>query len=333
MKAIVFEQYGDPAVLKVAEVAKPIPTGRQVLLKVHAAAVNPADYVHVAGATRIMTGWSKPKLDRVGLDVAGVVEAVGEEVTRLKPGDAVYGACIRNPNSDGRDVWLFEYGAYAEYALSHEDALDLKPDNVSFEEAAPVASTAWTALQGLRTFGKIKAGQKVLISSATGGVGTFAVQIAKALGAEVTGVCSTKNLDLVRSLGADFVVDYTNEDYTKQGRRYDLIFDSVGEHSFGTLRGILNPGGKIIVVGKRGGLVDFFLTRVFYGTIQSWFSGDIVVDYSRPHQEDLRFITELLAAGKIRAVVAKTYSGLAETPNAVQYVKEGRAYGKVVIAI
>jgi len=215
----VFERYGGPEVLKVEEVEQPPARGHQVLIKVHAAAVNPAYYVHIKGSTRIMTGWFNPKIDRLGLDVAGVVEAVGEKVTRYKAGDTVYGACIRNPNSNGRDVWLFDYGAYAEYALSHEDALALKPDNVLFEEAAPVASTAWTALQGLRTYGKVKAGQKVLISSATGGVGTFAVQIVKALGAEATGVCSTKNIDLVRCLGADSVIDYTKENYTNQGRR------------------------------------------------------------------------------------------------------------------
>ena len=335
MKAIVYERYGSPDVLNIAEVEKPVATGHQVLIKVRAAAVNPADCGCMDGTVRFMTGLFKPKFNRLGLDVAGEVLAVGDKVTQFKPGDEVFGACVINAYDQRRTVWRYNFGSFAEYALSHEGALALKPKNLSFEQAASVACTAWTAIQGLRTFGKIQPGQKVLISSATGGVGTFAVQIAKALGAEVTGVCSTKNIELVRSLGAGKVIDYTKEDYLKQGQRYDMIFDSVGEHPLSTLRSILNPGGAVIIVAKRtGGSFLGFVLRILSGVIMSPFVRDrIAVDYSRPNQDDLMFVGELLTAGKIKPVVEKCYSGLAEVARAVQHVAEGHAWGKIVITV
>jgi len=335
MHAIILDQYGPPAdVLKIADVARPIPNDHQVLIKVHAAAVNPADYGCVDGTVRFMTGVFKPKRNRLGLDVAGRVLAVGDKVTQFKAGDEVYGACIRNPYTNSRAVWLYDFGSFAEYAISHEGALALKPKNLSFEQAAATPCTAWTALQGVRTFGKIQSGQKVLVSSATGGVGTFAVQLAKAFDTEVTGVCSTKNVELVRSLGADRVIDYTKEDYSKQGQRYDMIFDSVGEHSFSALRQVLNPGGTIVVVAKRSSSFLDFVWRILAGTMRAKLLGDkIVVDYSKPSKEDLLLISDLLSAEKIRPVIEKQYHGLAEVPKAVQHVKEGHAWGKVVITL
>jgi len=331
MKAIVYERYGSPDVLNIAEVEKPVATGHQVLIKVRAAAVNPADCGCMDGTVRFMTGLFKPKFNRLGLDVAGEVLAVGDKVTQFKPGDEVFGACVINAYDQRRTVWRYNFGSFAEYALSHEGALALKPKNLSFEQAASVACTAWTAIQGLRTFGKIQPGQKVLISSATGGVGTFAVQIAKALGAEVTGVCSTKNIELVRSLGADNVVDYTKEDYTKQGRRYDLIFDSIGEHSMLALGRILNPSGKIVFVGIRdvkptspAFLGRFLLAKALPNAVSNG---------SRPNQKDLIFLSNLLSTGKIKPVIQKQFNGLAEVPQAVQHVKEGRAWGKVVVTV
>jgi NADPH:quinone reductase-like Zn-dependent oxidoreductase len=335
VKAIVFERYGSPDVLKIAEVQKPVPKEHQVLIKVHAGAVNPADYVAMDGSTRLMTGLFKPKLNRLGIDVAGVVEAIGPKVSRFKPGDEIYGACIRNPSAWGQAAWFSDFGSFAEYTISHEAALDLKPRHLSFEEAASVASVAWTALQGLRTYATILPGDKVLINSATGGVGTMAVQIAKALGAEVTGVCSTKNLDLVKSLGADHVIDYIHDDYIKQGKQYNLIFDSVGTDSLRSLRKMLNPGGRVVVVGIRTGkLYGSLLPRMLSATFMSWITrGDIAVDFSRPHQGDLKFITQLLSTEKIRPVVAKQYSSLAAVPEAERYVREGHAWGKAVVTI
>jgi len=336
MKAIIFEQYGSPNVLKLAEVDKPVATDHQVLIKVRAAAVNPADYQAAQGDVRFLTGIFKPKKrNRIGYDVAGVVEATGEKVTQFKPGDAVFGSCSTDPTVNSQAAWIFDFGSFAEYTVTHEAALAPKPANLSFEQAAATPTTGWVALQGLCTAAKVQAGDKVLISSATGGIGTFAVQIAKAMGAEVTGVCSTKNIELVRSLGADNVVDYTKEDYTKQGRRYDLIFDSVGEHPLSTLRSILNPGGAVIIVAKRtGGSFLGFVLRILSGVIMSPFVRDrIAVDYSRPNQDDLMFVGELLTAGKIKPVVEKCYSGLAEVARAVQHVAEGHAWGKIVITV
>lgn len=337
MKAITYQRYGSPIdVLELTEVEKPIPKERQVLLKVRAAAVNPADCAAVIGGVRLAIGLVKPKKDRLGLDVAGQVEAIGPKVTKLKPGDEVFGACIKNIDAVSQTVWFYDYGSFAEYAITHEDALVLKPENFTFEQSAAVPSVGWTALQGLRKFGKIHSGQKVLISSATGGIGTIAVQIAKAFDTEVTGVCSTKNMELVKSIGADHVIDYTKDDYTKQGQQYDLIIDSVGEHSFSELMRILTDKGKVVLVSRRTKSLDVsgWLSRVLAGTIKSKFVGNkIIVDYSRPDNSDLLFLRELMESGKIIPVIDKNYSGLTEIPQAVQYVAEGHAKGKVVITI
>jgi len=332
MKAIIFEQYGSPNVLKLAEVDKPVATDHQVLIKVRAAAVNPADYQAAQGDVRFLTGIFKPKKrNRIGYDVAGVVEATGEKVTQFKPGDAVFGSCSTDPTVNSQAAWIFDFGSFAEYTVTHEAALAPKPANLSFEQAAATPTTGWVALQGLCTAAKVQAGDKVLISSATGGIGTFAVQIAKAMGAEVTGVCSTKNIELVRSLGADNVVDYTKEDYTKQGRRYDLIFDSIGEHSMLALGRILNPSGKIVFVGIRdvkptspAFLGRFLLAKALPNAVSNG---------SRPNQKDLIFLSNLLSTGKIKPVIQKQFNGLAEVPQAVQHVKEGRAWGKVVVTV
>ena len=335
MKAVVFERYGSPDVLTVADVETPVPHDHRVLLKVHAGAVNPADYGAMRGSTRLMTGVLKPKLNRLGIDVAGEVRAIGDKVTRFKPGDLVYGGCIRNPWAWSQTSWFSDYGSFAEFALSHEDALDLKPENLSFAEAASVPSVAWTALQGLDKYGGIQPGHKVLINSATGGIGTMAVQIAKALGAaEVTGVCSTKNIDLVKSLGADHVIDYAHEGYLTATPRYDLIFDSVGTDTFRSLRKMLNPGGRVVMVGVRNNkVVTGMFARALVASVLSRTTRDVVVDFSRPTPDDLQTITTLLSTGKLKPVVAREFSGLAQVAEAQRYVIDGHAWGKAVVTI
>jgi NADPH:quinone reductase-like Zn-dependent oxidoreductase len=335
MKAIVFQRYGGPDVLEVADVDIPAPNDHQVLIKVHCGAVNPADHAAMHGNTRVMTGVFKPRINRLGIDVAGEVAEVGRKVTRFKPGDEVYGGCIRNPWAFSQTSWFSDYGSFAEYAVSHEDSLDFKPDNLTFAEAASVPSVAWTALQGLRKYGRIQAGHRVLINSATGGVGTLAVQIAKALGGEVTGVCSTKNIELVKSLGADHVIDYVHENYVEPGVRYDLVFDSVGTEPLRSLRNMLNPGGKVVMVGVRNhSLIRGMFARALSATVMSWITGgDVVVDYSRPTPDDLRFISELLSSERIRPVVAKQFDGLAKVADAQRFVIDGHAWGKAVVSI
>src|ERR1700757_3312355 len=237
MKAIVYCEYGPPEVLQLKEIEKPTPADNEVLVKVRAAGTNPLDGMHT-GRARIVTGLRKPRLTGAGTDFAGTVEAIGKNVTAFKPGDEVFGA---------------KTGAFAEYVCVRDDrAIVSKPSNVTFEEAGSVAVAATTALQGLRDKGKLQAGQRVLVNGASGGVGTFAVQIAKAYGAEVTGVCSGRNIDLVRSIGADHVIDYTKEDFTKSSQRYDLIFDNVGNHSYSERRDILTPNGICVMVGVGG---------------------------------------------------------------------------------
>lgn len=253
MKAAVYRRYGPPeVVLRVEDVEKPVPKDNEVLIKVRAASVNPLDCALPRGGGRIVTGLSKPSVTRLGVDVAGEVEAVGANVTQLKSGDAVFGVSIRDPQASAVKVWVCQ-GAFAEYACAPQSTLVLKPENVTFEQAASVPVAAYTALQGLRGKGRIQEGQKVLINGAAGGVGTFAVQIAKSFGAVVTGVCSTSNLEMVRSIGADSVIDYTHEDFTTSGHRYDLIFDCVSNHSLSALRRVLNPNGICIMVGDQSG--------------------------------------------------------------------------------
>src|ERR1700733_273068 len=241
MKAIVYHRYGSPDVLQWEEIEKPAPGDNEVLIRVRAASVNPLDWHFMRGmpyVVRIPAGLRKPKVTGLGVDVAGQVEAVGRNVTQLKPGDEVFGSCRR---------------AFAEYVCASDSSLVMKPDNVTFEQAASVPVAAFTALQGLRDKGHIQPKQKVLINGAAGGVGSFAVQIAKSFGADVTGVCSTRNVGMVRSIGADQVIDYTQEDFTKSGQRYDLLFDAVGNHSLFACRRVLTPKGVLIMAGGEGG--------------------------------------------------------------------------------
>jgi len=227
MRAATYSRYGPADVVQIEDVEKPVPGNHEVLIRVRAASVNPLDEGLIRGGGRLVTGLRRPKVTRLGIDVAGLVEAVGRDVTQFKPGDSVFGACIGDPDASALRVWIPQ-GAFAEHACAHQSALVMKPENVSFEQAASAPVAALTALQGLRDKGKIQAGQKVLINGASGGVGTFAVQIAKFFGAEVTGICSTRNVDLVRSIGANHVIDYTQEDFTRGGQRYNLILDCVG---------------------------------------------------------------------------------------------------------
>ncbi len=322
MKAIVYSNYGSPDVLNCEEIEKPTAGENEVLIKVRAASVNPLDWHLMRGGpyiVRLLFGLRKPRDTRLGRDVAGQVEAVGSNVTQFKPGDEVFGACR---------------AAFAEYACASESRLVMKPNKVTFEQAASVPVAALTALQGLRDKGQIQPGQKVLINGAAGGVGTFAVQIAKWFGADVTGVCSTRNVDMVRSLGADHVIDYTQEDFTKSGQRYDLFFDCVGNHSFSACRRVLNPKGIYIVVGAPpDGRWIGPLARVLKTLVLSPFvSWNLVTFLARIRSEDLTIMRELMEAGKVTPVIDKRYR-LSEVPEAIRYLEEGHARGKVVITL
>jgi len=322
MKAIVIEKYGSPDVLQFKEVERPTPKDNQVLVRVQAASANPLDWHLMRGEpfiARLMgTGLLKPKSSKVGADVAGRVEAVGKDVTQFKPGDEVFGTCN---------------GSFAEYACAREDRLALKPANVSFEEAAAIPVAATTALQGLRNKGQIQPGQKVLVNGASGGVGTFAVQIAKSYGTEVTGVCSTRNLDLVRKIGADHVVDYTQEDFTKnEQQRYDLIFDAVGNRSVSDYKRALKPGGTCAVAGFSS------MSRMFehsaLGPLRSKTGNKKVggMGMAKINQNDLVFLKQLVETQKVRPVIDRRYP-LSETADAIRYLEAGHAQGKVVITV
>jgi NADPH:quinone reductase-like Zn-dependent oxidoreductase len=322
MKAAVYSRYGPPDVVQIKDVEKPVPKDNEVLIEVRAASVNPLDWHFLRGTpyfVRIMTGLRKPKDKRLGVDVAGQVEAVGRNVTQFKPGDEVFGSCR---------------GAFAEYACTSESALVIKPDNVTFEQAASAPVAAFTALQGLRDKGQIQLGQKVLINGAGGGVGTFAVQIAQSFGAEVTGVCSTRNVDMVRSIGADQVIDYTQEDFTKCGQRYDLFLDCVGNHSLSACRRVLNSKGIYIVVGGPGSrwMIGALARSITALVLSRFVSQKLVIFLARPSKEDLTIMHELMAAGKVTPVIDKRYR-LSEVPEAIRYLEEGHARGKVVIAL
>jgi NADPH:quinone reductase-like Zn-dependent oxidoreductase len=321
MKAIVFTEYGPPDVLQLKEVEKPTPKEDEVLVKVHAASVNARDW-HLMRAdpflVRLMTGLLKPKNKMFGSDVAGRVEAVGRNVKQFQPGDEVFG-----------DIGQYGNGAFAEYVSVPEDALALKPASMTFEEAAAVPAAALAALQALRDTGQIQPGQKVLINGASGGVGTFAVQISKSFGAEVTGVCSTRNLDMARSLGADQVIDYTQEDFTQNGQHYDLIIDNVGNPSVYKrfYKRSLTPKGICVIVAG-----TFFL-QLFLGPWMSMTGSNKIVTYlTIPNQKDLVFIKELLEAGEVAPVIDRRYP-LSEVAEAIRYLEEGHARGKVVITV
>ena len=321
MKAIVFPQYGPPDALQLKELEKPSPKDDEVLVKVHAAAANPLDWHRMRGApflARLSEGFFKPKNPLLGADIAGEVEAVGTNVRQFKPGDEVFGE--------------IGAGGFAEYACAPERLFASKPANLSFEEAAAVPVVAFTALQGLRDAGKIQAGQTVLVNGASGGVGTFAVQIAKAYGAEVTGVCSTRNLDMVRSIGADHVIDYTQEDFTRNGQQYDLIYDAVGNRSVADYRRALRPGGRCVVAGFTS-LMRLFQVVVLGAWASRTGSKSIgLMGTARPIQKDLMAIKELLETGKVVPVIDRRYP-LKDTAEAIRYLEAGHAQGKVIITV
>ncbi len=322
MKAVVYEKYGSPDVLEFKEVAKPAPKDNEVLVKVQAASVNAADW-HLLRAdpflVRLACGLLKPKNTILGADIAGRVEAVGRNVKQFKLGDEVFG-----------DLSECGWGGFAEYACANENALVLKPTNLTFEEAAAVPLAALTALHGLRDKGQIKAGQKVLINGASGGVGTFAVQIAKSFGAEVTGVCSTRNLDMVRSLGANQVIDYTKEDFTKNGQGYDLILAVNGNRSIFDYKRALSPQGIYVMVGGAGTqMTQAMLLGPLISMTGSKKMGNVM---STPNQKDLAFMKEILESGKVKSIIDRRYP-LSEVANAIRYLEEGHAKGKVVITM
>lgn len=318
MKAILYTKYGPPEVLQIQEVEKPRPKDHQVLVKVHAASVNALDwrpFTMPSLLIRLLSGGlSKPKDPSVGVDVAGVVEAVGKEVTVFQPGDEVFGVAP---------------GSFAEYVTNGASKFAHKPANVSFESAAAVPVAAFTALQGLRDHGKIRPGQKVLIDGASGGVGIYAVQIAKAFGAEVTAVCRTRNLDMVRSIGADHAIDYTLEDFTKSGQRYDFIYAVNGYHPILAYRRALNPNGTCIVAG---GSFSQIIQAVLLGRLISKFGNKQIgfQGIASTSNADLLVIKEFLETGKVVPVIDKCYP-LSETAAAVKYLIEEHGRGKVVI--
>ena len=323
MKGIVRRCYGSPAVLRYEDIAKPTAADNEVLVKVHAASVNPLDWHYTEGTpymVRMDAGFGNPQNPRLGVDFAGTVEAVGRNVTRFKPGDEVFGG---------------KFGAFAEYVTVREDrALVRKPGNVTFEQAAAVPIAAVTALQALRDKGKIHPGQKVLINGASGGVGTFAVQIAKSFGAEVTGVCSTHNVDLVRAIGADHVIDYTREDFTKGTQRYDLIVDNVGTHSLLEYKRVLNPKGIYVMIGSTAhgnwfGWLAIPMEGLMLSPFVSQKLGMMLADLK---QDDLATLGTLMQSGKVTPVIDRRYS-LSETPEALRYLEEGHARGKVVLTV
>jgi NADPH:quinone reductase-like Zn-dependent oxidoreductase len=323
MKAIVYRCYGSPDVLKLEDIAQPSPADKRMLVKVRAASVNPLDWHYMRGEPffmRVGVGIGVPDSIHMGVDFAGTVVSVGKEVTRFKPGDEVFGG---------------KTGAFGEYvSVAEAGSVAMKPANVTFEQAAAVPIAAVTALQALRDKGKIQPGQTVLINGASGGVGTFAVQIAKSYGAKVTGVCSTRNLAMVRSLGADRVIDYTQEDFTKASQQYDLIIDIVGTHSLSDYRRVLNPHGSLVIVGSldKGrwlgpltGSIDVWLYAPFV-------SQKLIFMFADLNPEDLDVLRDLMQAGKITPVIDRRYA-LSEVPEAIRYLEQGHARGKIVIKV
>lgn len=323
MRAVVYRCYGSPDVVKLEEVAKPVPADNRILVKVHAASVNPLDWHYMRGkpyVMRPMAGIGAPNDIRLGVDFAGTVEAIGKDVKRFKPGDEVFG---------GAD------GAFGEYVTVREaGSVALKPANMTFEQAAAVPIAAITALQALRDKGKIRARQKVLINGASGGVGTFAVQIAKSYGADVTGVCSTRNVDLVRSIGADHVIDYTHEDFTRRTERYDLIIDNVGTHSFSEYSRVMNPNGTLIMVGgpSEGAWLGPLSRSLEAMVISPFYSQRFEFFLAQMDQPDMELLRDMMQAGKITPVIDRRYP-LARTADAIRYLELGHARGKVVVTV
>lgn len=319
MKAIVYEKYGSPDVIQLKDIEKPTPKDDEVLIKIHAASVNAYDWHFLTADIFLIRfmggGLLKPKNTRLGADMAGRIEAVGKNVKQFQPGDEVFGMVK---------------GSFAEYACAPENALALKPVHTSFNEAAAIPMAAITALQGLRDEGQIRAGQKVLINGASGGVGTFAVQIAKSFGAEVTAVCSTRNLEQARSIGADHVIDYTKENFTKNGQQYDLVFAANGYHSLSAYKRALTPKGIYIMAG--GSMAQIFQSMLM-GSMMSETGGRKMSGVSaKRNQNDLVFIQELFEAGKVKSIIDRQYP-LSETAEALRYLGAGHARGKVVISV
>lgn len=324
MKAVIYEKYGAPDVMQLKEVEKPTPKNNEVLIKVYATSVNAADWHSLRGSPFIFRfdfGFPNPKVTILGGDVAGRVEAVGAAVTQLRPGDEVYG-----------EIASAGFGGFAEYVTVPEHLLVPKPANISFEQAAAVPVAGITALQGLRKAGEIKPGEKVLINGATGGVGSFAVQIAKSYGAEVTGVCNPKKVDTVRSLGADHVIDYTREDFTRSGQQYDVIIDIAATRLASDYRRALSSGGRYVFVGfstmahmigvlLRGALISRTSDKRF-----------VFMGRAKPNQDDLRILSEMLETGEIVPHIDRTYP-LSDIPDAIRYVEDRRVHGKIVISV
>ena len=321
MKAIAFTKYGSPEVLQLEEVDKPTPKDDEVLIKVHAASVNDWDWQLLQGkpfVNRLLFGLRNPNIKTLGCDVAGQVEAVGNSVTQFQPGDEVYG-----------DLCEYGWGAYAEYVCVHENALTLKPVSLTFEEAAAVPQAAVLALQGLRENRQLQPGQKVLIIGAGGGVGTFAIQMTKSFGAKVTGVDATEKLELMRSLGADHVIDYTKEDVTKTGQRYDRILDTVAPHSIFDYKRVLNTNGLYFMIG---GSMPRILQAGLLGPMLSVIEGKKLGLLAHKPNKDMAFINELFDTGKVKPVIDRCYP-LSEVAEALQYFGEGHHKGKVVVAV
>lgn len=326
MRAVVYTRYGPPDVLEVRDVARPAPDDDQILVKVHAASINPLDWHFMEGTPTFIrlfaSGLRRPRDPRLGVDYSGEVEAVGKNVKEFKPGDPVFG---------------MHDGALAEYLCARADrAVTMKPSNISFEQAAGIPVAGLTALQALRDKGKVQAGQKVLVNGASGGVGTFAVQIAKSLGAVVTGVCSTRNVEMVKTLGADQVVDYTKEDFTKRDERYDLILDNVGNQPMLPMRRAMSPHGVCILIGGGGpgdgGLLGP-ITRFLKGLLMSPFlSQKFAAFVAQGNKADLNVLRDLIQAGKLTPVVDRTYP-LSEIQAAMRYLEAGHARGKVIITM
>jgi NADPH:quinone reductase-like Zn-dependent oxidoreductase len=321
MKAILFTEYGSPDVLTLTEVEKPVPNADQVLVKIHAASANPLDWHRMRGApflARLSEGYRKPKDIRIGADIAGEVEAVGGDVTQFKPGDKVFG-CI-------------DAGGFAEYVAVKETSLVMMPPNASYAEASGMPIIGLTALQGLRDTGKIQSGQTVLVNGASGGVGHCAVQIAKSYGAEVTGVCSGRNVEMVREIGADHVIDYTQQDFSKTGQQYDLIYDAVGNRSVSAYRRALKPNGICAIAGFT--TLPRLFGHIIIGGLSSRFGSKTVglMGTAQVKQPDLQALADLMEAGKIKVVIDRTYP-LEETADAIRYLETMRARGKVIIDI
>jgi NADPH:quinone reductase-like Zn-dependent oxidoreductase len=323
MKAIVQTEYGSPDVLSLQEVDKPVVTANGVLVQIRATSVNAGDWHLMRGdpfLSRLMFGGIlKPKIKTLGMDVAGVVEAIGKDVTQFQVGNEVFG-----------DLSECGFGAFAEYACATESALSLKPRNISFEQAATVPCAALTALQGLRDCGKIQVGQKVLINGASGGVGSFAVQIAKALGAEVTAVCSTNKMEMLRSIGADNIIDYTQTDITKNGQQYDLIIDAAAYRSVFDYAPILKPDGTYVLIG--GSISRLFQVLLFGSIISRIMRRKVKCLTAKPNRSDLVLLKDLIEAGKVVPFIDRTYN-LSEVPTAIRHIEQRQVRGKVAISI